>query len=103
MKQIKNYSVGKQVIIRTYSAGVWYGTVVEKTDTEVLIADARRVRTYKNLGTEISLSGICRLGIHPGSQVEHPISEVLLQWIEILPCTPESIVTFSAQPAAKAS
>jgi len=103
MSKIKNYCIGEFAIIRTHSAGVWYGQVQEKTATEVLLSDARRLRQWKNLGTEISLSGISRLGVHPKSLIEHPINEVLLQWIEILPCTVESKQTIDAQPAATAS
>jgi len=100
-KRIKNYCVGKEVIIRTYSAGVWYGEVIEKTDTEILLGEARRLRSWKNLGREISLSGIATLGIHPTSEVENPVKEVLLQWIEILPCSEDSIITFKAQYGAE--
>jgi len=99
MSKIKNYSVGKNVIIRTYSAGVFYGELIEKTKTEVLLKDARRMRVWKNLGKEVSLTGIALLGLHPDSQIERPLSEILLQWIEIIPCSEESITTFNAQPA----
>ena len=101
--RIKNYATGKIVIIRTYSAGVFYGKLVQKNKTEVLLSDARRIRSYKNIGTEISLTGISQFGIHPDSQIETPMSEILVQWIEIIPCSEESIKTFEAQPAAEAS
>ena len=88
------------VIIRTYSAGVFFGIVDQYDDKVILLKNARRMRRWKNLGREISLTGISILGIHPESQIERPVNEILLQWIEILPCTEESIATFAAQPAA---
>ena len=88
------------VIIRTYSAGVFFGIVDQYDDKVILLKNARRMRRWKNLGREISLTGISILGVHPESQIERPVNEILLQWIEILPCTEESIATFAAQPAA---
>lgn len=90
----------KNVIVRTYSAGVFFGTIKQYDDKIVLLENARRMREWKNLGKEISLTGISILGIHPESKIERPVNEILLQWIEILPCTEESIATFTAQPAA---
>lgn len=88
------------VIIRTYSAGVFFGIIEQYDDKVVLLKNARRMREWKNLGKEISLTGISILGVHPDSKIERPVNEILLQWIEILPCTDESIATFAAQPAA---
>lgn len=101
-KMINLYNIYNQkyVIIRTYSAGVFYGIVEQYDDKTVLLKNARRMREWKNLGKEISLTGISILGVHPESVIERPVNEILLQWIEILPCTEESIATFTAQPAA---
>mgnify|MGYP006086860849 CR=1 FL=1 len=101
MNNIENYSIKQQVIIRTYSAGVFYGEVQEKSSEEVILVNARRMREWKNISDGISLSSISKHGIHPNSVIEEPINSILLQWVEIIPCTREAITTFDFQPNAK--
>ena len=38
-----NCMIGKKVIIRTYSAGVWFGTLEQKDRNEVILRNARRM------------------------------------------------------------
>lgn len=92
---------GKTVIIRTESAGVWYGTLSDSSKSEVLLVNARRMYFFKTLDDGYTLSHIVLSGIHPDSKIQAPIEAVLLQWIEILPCTDIAIATFNAQPYAK--
>lgn len=35
--------IGKKVIIRTYSAGVWFGELEQKAGKEVILKNARRL------------------------------------------------------------
>lgn len=100
---IKEYAKGQYVIIRTYSAGVWMGKVEEKSKTEVIISDARRMYYWKCLDDGITLSHVSLYGIHKESQLQTAVPSVLLQWIEILPISDEAKLTFDAQPYHKAS
>jgi hypothetical protein len=57
-----NSMIGEKCIIRTYSAGVWFGTVSEKSGNEVIITQARRM--WKWWAAEsISLSACAIHGI----------------------------------------
>ena len=38
------YGIGKSVIIRTYSAGVWFGTLSQKAGNEGLVGFNQRTR-----------------------------------------------------------
>jgi hypothetical protein len=56
------HMIGKYVIIRTYSAGVWAGTLAQKAGNEVILSDARRLYYWKaNEG--ISLSAVAVYGV----------------------------------------
>ena len=37
-----SFAIGQEVIIRTYSAGVWFGRLKEKSGNEVILTEARR-------------------------------------------------------------
>jgi len=83
-KDTLNSQLGEQVIVRTYSAGVWYGKLIEKAGTEVILEDARRLYKWKtNKG--ISLSGISQNGInHNESRICIRTSRQWLDAIEII-------------------
>ena len=38
-----NAMIGKKVIVRTYSAGNWFGTLDQKAGNEVILKNARRI------------------------------------------------------------
>lgn len=50
----------KRVLVRTYSAGVHYGILVERTGKEVVLKDARRIWSwYEALSlSEIAVNGV---------------------------------------------
>jgi hypothetical protein len=102
MIQIKTFGLGEYVIIRTYSAGVWFGKVEDKSKTEVILSDARRMYTWKCLDDGITLSHIALHGIHKDSKIQAALPAILLQWIEIIPVSANAKLTFDAQPYAKA-
>ena len=95
---LNNDIIGRKCIIRTFSAGVWYGTVLEKTSTECVIGEARRMYYWKNKDKGITLSNISISGIHSDSKIQPPVEKVWLQQIELIPCTEECIETFDKQP-----
>ena len=99
---IQNYAQNKYVIIRTYNAGVWFGKVEEKSPTEVILSDARRMYKWKCLDDGITLSHIALHGIHKDSKIQAALPTILLQWIEIIPVSTNAKLTFDAQPYAKA-
>lgn len=86
-KGINNFAIGKEVIIRTYSAGVWFGVLKQKVGNEVILTKARRM--YKWLAKEsISLSGVARHGIkQDDSKICGELDSVWLEAIEIIPVT----------------
>lgn len=99
---IKEFGVNKYCIIRTYSAGVFMGKVEAKSETEVILSDARRMYQWKCLDDGITLSHIALHGIHKSSKIQAPVPAICLQWIEILPVTEDAKLTFDSQPYAKA-
>ena len=86
-KGINDYAIGKEVIIRTYSAGVWFGVLKQKAGNEVILTKARRM--YKWWAKEsISLSGVARYGIkQEESKICGELDSVWLEAIEIIPVT----------------
>lgn len=83
-KGINDFAIGKEVIIRTYSAGVWFGVLSQKAGNEVILTKARRM--YKWWAKEsISLSGVARHGIkQEDSKICGELDSVWLEAIEII-------------------
>ena len=86
-----NCQLGEKVIIRTYSAGVWFGILEQKMRNELILKDARRM--YKWWAQQsISLSGVAKYGIKQDkSRITPAVERVWLEAIEILTLTPEAI------------
>lgn len=81
--------IGKHVIIRTYSAGVWFGILDQKAEDEIILKEARRMwRWHTKKG--ISLSSVALYGITNESKIEPPVEQLWLQAIEIIPTTLEA-------------
>ena len=83
--------IGQKSIIRTYSAGVWFGTVVREHGEKIELTSARRMwRWHAKEG--ISLSACALYGVsEDGSRIEPPVSSVWLLPIEIIECTDNAI------------
>nr|DAK06829.1 MAG TPA: hypothetical protein [Caudoviricetes sp.] len=86
-KGINDFAIDKEVIIRTYSAGVWFGVLKQKAGNEVILTKARRM--YEWWAKEsISLSGVARHGIkQDDSKICGELDSVWLEAIEIIPVT----------------
>lgn len=97
-----NSMVGQKVIIRTYSAGVWFGVLTEKSGNEVIISNARRMwQWWAKEG--ISLSAVSVHGIKDSkSKITEAVANVWLEAIEIIPCTDLAIKSIEGAPNAKA-
>lgn len=94
--------IGKAVIIRTYSAGVWFGTLKEKSRNEVILSDARRMWRWK-AAESISLSGVAVFGIdRENSKIAPCVESVWLEAIEIIPTTPTATVSIQGADDVKA-
>jgi len=86
-----NDHVGKKVIIRTYSAGVWFGEIKKKASNEVIVKDARRLWAWK-AARSFTLSGVAVYGIDPGeSKLAPKVGSQWLQAIELLSCSDTAI------------
>ena len=99
---INSMLIGKKVIIRTYSAGVHYGEIVEKEGKEVILKNARRLWYWKTANGGISLSEVANVGLHKDSKTCAALEMQWLDAIEIIPCTKEAIKNIEAQNEYKA-
>ena len=82
---LNSFAIGQEVIIRTYSAGVWFGRLKEKSGNEVILTEARRMWRWW-AKESISLSGVALHGIkQEHSRIAGAVESVWLQPIEIIP------------------
>ena len=97
-----NSMVGKKCIVRTYSAGVWFGEIAEKSGNEVIVKDARRLwRWWAAEG--ISLSAVALHGIkHDKSKVAEAVPSVWLEAIELIPASDKAIASIEGAPNVQA-
>ena len=80
-----SFAIGQEVIIRTYSAGVWFGHLKEKSGKEVILTEASRMWRWW-CKESISLSGVALHGIkQEKSRIAGAVDSVWLQAIEIIP------------------
>lgn len=79
--------IGKKRLVRTYSAGVWFGEIIKKKGNEVILKDARRLWHWK-AAKSISLSGVALYGIvDKVSRIAPPVNSVWLEAIELIECS----------------
>ena len=84
----------RQVIARTYSAGVHIGTLTETEDRKVVLANARRLWHWEGAFT---LNEVASKGVSSTSRISAPIERVLLtEVIELLPVSAKAQETFNA-------
>lgn len=97
-----NFGIGQKVIIRTYTAGVWFGELTQKSGNEVILKNARRMWRW-HAEKSISLSGVAAYGIkRDKSQIAPAVESVWLEAIEIIPATKEAIKSIEGADDAKA-
>jgi hypothetical protein len=81
-----NQMIGKDVIVRTYSAGCWFGVLHQKSGSEVILKNARRMWRWK-AKEGVSLSACALYGIdNSGSKIVEAVDSVWLEAIEVIPC-----------------
>ena len=82
---LNNFCVGSTVVIRTYSAGVWCGSLAQKSGNEVILVNARRMWRWW-CKESISLSAVVQYGIDGSkSKIAAPVESMWLEAIEIMP------------------
>lgn len=98
-----NEMIGKKCIIRTCSAGVWFGEISEKSGNEVIVKNARRM--WKWWAAEsISLSAVSIHGIiHDKSKICEAVDSVWLEAIELIPCEAAAITSIEGAENVKSS
>ena len=95
-----NDMLGQKVIVRTYSAGVFFGVLTAKSGDEIYLSDARRMWFWKAAQSP-SLSACAIYGIdRKESRIVAPVKKIWLQTIEIIPCTEEAIESIEGAPHA---
>jgi len=90
--------IGRYCMVRTYSAGVFAGTVKSRNGKEVVLAGARRIWYWKGAA---SLSQLAAEGTSAPKQCKFPIpvEEVLLtEVIEIIPITDAARASIASVP-----
>jgi hypothetical protein len=86
-----NSMIGKKCVVRTYSAGVWFGEISEKSGNEVIVKNARRMWQWW-AAESISLSAVAVYGIKQDkSKIAPAVEAVWLEAIELIPCTDVAI------------
>ena len=88
--------IGRVCMVRTYSAGVFLGTLKSRDGKEVVLTDARRMWYWDGAA---SLSQLATEGTSKPKNCKFPaaVSEVLLtETIEIIPATEAAIASIAA-------
>lgn len=96
-----NGMIGSKVIVRTYAAGCWFGTLSEKAGSEVIIKDARRMWYWK-AEQGISLSACAMYGVSSQSKIVEAMPSVWLDAIELIPCSEAAIKSIEGAKNVKA-
>ena len=97
-----NSMLGKKCVVRTYSAGVWFGEIVEKSGNEVILKKARRM-WYWRAAEGISLSAVALYGINQEkSKIVAAVPSVWLEAIELIPASNKAITSIECAPNVNA-
>jgi len=87
-----HHLIGKKVLIRTYSAGVHFGTLREKNGIECILENSIRIWKWDGAATlsQLSIDGVSK-SKEVNCKFAMIVPSIDLQWIEILPCSKKSI------------
>lgn len=83
--------IGKKVIVRGDRSGVFFGTLVARVEREVILDNCRRIWYWEGAA---SISQIAQDGVKKPERCKFTItvdSIVILDAIEIIPCTNQAI------------
>ena len=93
--------IGKICVVRTYSAGVFFGLLAERDGKEAIVKNARRLWYWDGAA---SLSQLANEGVKKPKNCKFPapVREVLLtEVIEIIPATEKAVESIAAVPEWK--
>ncbi len=93
-----NYPINEIVIVRTESAGVFFGTLAEKEGNEVKLTNCRRIWYWDGAA---SLSELATHGVTKPRDCKFSVpveSIVVLGVIEIIPATEKAVESINAVP-----
>ena len=94
--QTESPMIGRKCVVRTYSAGVHFGTVAAHNDKQVVLTNARRIYYWEKAFT---LSAVATHGIGGNSKVSCVTDEILLtEAIELITMTEKAIKNLEAKP-----
>ncbi len=91
----------QKVIIRADRAGVFFGTIKERTGSEVVMTDCRRIFYWSGAA---SLSQLAVDGTNRSRDCKFTITVdemIVLGVIEIIPCTDKAIESINGVPVWK--
>lgn len=98
-----NGMVGKKCIVRTYSAGVWFGEIEKKAGNEVIVKNARRLWRW-HTKKSISLSAIAMGDIDESKcRIAEAVPSVWLEAIELIPASNSAIEIIEGAKVDEAS
>lgn len=80
--KIDSILVGKKVLVRTYSVGVHFGTLVEKEGSEILLENSHRLWSWRGAFT---LSEVVTKGVSDGTRVSCAVPMIVIEANEIIP------------------
>lgn len=91
--------IDKFILVRTYSAGVHYGTLKSRDGQEVVLSNARRLWFWEGAFT---LNAVAENGVSGKSRISVVVPEILLmQAIEIIPISSKAQKILEKIPAHK--
>jgi hypothetical protein len=95
--------IGEKCIVRTYSAGVYFGTVSRLNGRKAIVTNARRLWKY-HASNGIELCAVAKHGIDQSkSRISEEVERVLLlEVIEVIPCSKKSALSIEGAPNAAA-
>jgi len=100
---ISEQFINQKCLIRTYSAGVWFGAVTMKEHDEIILENARRLWYWKTK-TSISLSSLALYGVdEEESKICEAVPKIWLMPIEIITCSSAAISSIENAPICKAT
>lgn len=85
---LEGFGVGEKCIIRTYSAGVFFGELASRSGQEALLKNSRRIWNWSGAFT---LSAVSQKGVGSAKMSQVEPEKMVAEVIEVIPCTEEAI------------
>jgi len=82
--KLSNKFVGEYCVFRTYSAGVFVGTLLEREGKEAVIKDCRRIWSWDGAFT---LSAVSQDGVKSAKMSISEPEKLITELVEAIPCS----------------